>query len=327
MIALQHAEFGEPADVVSPAERPVPEPGPGELRLRLVRSPIHNHDLATIRGVYGYKPALPAVGGSEMLGVVETRGSGAEAVAQGARVIAIARGAWAEHVIVPAQGAVPVPDAIDDDTAAQLLAMPLSAIVLLDDLRVEAGAWIVQNAASGAVGRIVMREGQRRGLNVINLVRRASAADELKAHGAKHVVVTDGEAWPQRVRELCGTAPVARVIDSVAGPESLLLQRLLGRHGEYIVFGGLAGAAMKLDPSLMISQEIVVRGFWMTAWLERASREQRAAAMKRVFELALQRELPLPVAAVYPLARAQEALAAAERPGRTGKILFAPTLP
>ena len=323
MIALQHHTFGEPAAVVAPAEIPMPEPGAGQARLRLLRSPIHNHDLATVRGVYGYKPTLPAVAGSELVGVIDAVGEGVDRALVGTRVVAVARGAWAEHVIVPAQGIVPVPQGIDDDTAAQLMAMPLSAIVLLDELHVEPGAWILQNAAGGAVGRIVMREGQRRGLNVINLVRRSSAADDLRTHGAKHVVVTDDAAWADRVRELTGGAGVARVIDSVAGGDSLALQRLLAARGEYIVFGGLSGEAMRLDPSAMIARELIVRGFWMTAWQQRASAHDQQRALGRVFELALGGELPLPVEATFPLREAKEALARAERGGRAGKVLLA----
>ncbi|MDE2482089.1 MAG: zinc-binding dehydrogenase [bacterium] len=322
MLALTHDRFGEPTDVIAPANVPVPEPQAGEVRLRLLRSPIHNHDLATIRGVYGYKPTLPAIAGSELVGAIDILGDGVQGLKPGMRVAAMTRGAWAEYVIVPAQAAVPMPEAVEDDRACQLLAMPLSALVLFDDLRTEPGMWIAQNAANGAVGRILMRIAQASGVNVINLVRRDDAADELRSYGAKHVVVTDRDGWQAQVRELTGGKGVARLVDSVAGPQSLDMQRLLAQHGELIVFGGLSGAAMKLDPSLMISAETVVRGFWMTSWMQRASHDERAATMKRIFELAMTNELPLPVSATYALGDAHDALRAAETPGRAGKVLL-----
>ena len=68
--------FGDPAEVLVSAERPKPGPGPGEIRVRMVLSPIHNHDLWTVRGTYGHKPELPAIGGSEALGVVDALGDG-----------------------------------------------------------------------------------------------------------------------------------------------------------------------------------------------------------------------------------------------------------
>jgi NADPH:quinone reductase-like Zn-dependent oxidoreductase len=321
MNALTHASFGEPAEAITLADLPIPEPGPGDVRLRILRSPIHNHDLATIRGVYGYKPALPAIAGSEVVGIVDAHGDGVSAPAIGTRVAALTRAGWAEYACVAADSVVPVPAALSDDVAAQVLAMPLSAVVLLQSLNVSAGDWIAQNAASGAVGRTLMRLAQARGVNVINLVRRDDAAEQLREFGAKHVVVTSDADWKAQVRALAHQG-VARIVDSVAGPQTLELQELLAKQGELIIFGGLSGQAIKLNPSTMISHEIVVRGFWMTAWMMRAAPDERAAAMGEVFARVLAGELPLPVGGTYTLDEHRAALAAAETPGRTGKVLF-----
>ena len=313
MIALQYSHFGDPSGVVAPRDVPKPQAGEGRMLVRMVRSPIHNHALATIRGVYGVRPELPAIGGSELLGI-----------ADGARVVCTAQGAWAEYALVQRTGLVPVPDAIPDDEACQLLAMPLSALVLLEELKLRPGDWIVQNAANGTVARILAREAAQRGINVIGLVRSESTAKELQDFGAPHVVVTKGD-WTERVREIAGGAPIVRAIDSVAGAQSLQLESLLAEHGELVVFGGLGGEALRLDPGLTIAREIVVRGFWMNAWMRRQENAPKvAAAMKRVFELALVRELPLSTAGVYSLQDTQRALEAAQSPGRTGKVLFKP---
>ncbi|RDT29208.1 alcohol dehydrogenase, partial [Enterobacter roggenkampii] len=65
MRAALYSSFGDPADVLAVGETTLPEPGPGEVRIRTVLASIHNHDLLTVRGLYGYKPTLPAIGGSE----------------------------------------------------------------------------------------------------------------------------------------------------------------------------------------------------------------------------------------------------------------------
>jgi NADPH:quinone reductase-like Zn-dependent oxidoreductase len=324
MIALTHARFGEPAEVVAPVEQAAPAPGPGEVRLRLVRSPIHNHDLATIRGIYGYRPELPAVAGSEFLGVVDALGEGVHGLAVGTRVACMARGAWAAEIVAPIAALVPVPDGIDDDRACQLLAMPLSAVVLFDQLRTQPDMWIAQNAAAGAVGRIVMQLAQKHGVNIVNFVRREAAVEELRGYGARYVIDSWSEGWQEQARALTGGIGFARIVDSVAGSQTVELQRLLAQFGELIVFGGLSRQAIKLDPGLMIAKETVVRGFWMNAWMQRASNEERTSATRRVFELARVHELPLPVAGVYPLDEAAAALRAAETPGRAGKVLFRP---
>lgn len=312
MIALQYRAFGEPADVVAPANVDAPQPGAGEVLVRVSTSPIHNHDLATIRGIYGVKPSLPAIGGSELCGVVD-----------GKRVAVMTRGAWAEYAIAHPDALVPIPDGIPDETAAQLLAMPLSAVVLLDELRVGAGDWIVQNAANGAVGRTLTAAAQKAGVNVLNLVRREAAARELRAAGAKHVVVQDGN-WVGRVREESGGAPIARVVDSVCDENSMELNRLLAPDGEHVVFGALAKRALSLNPGTLIYGQTHVRGFWMIAWMNKASAQQKASAVGRCIAMAMAGELHLPVAATYSFEKAAEAMREAERAGRPGKVLLSP---
>jgi NADPH:quinone reductase-like Zn-dependent oxidoreductase len=76
MRAIVHHRFGEPSDVLGVEDVPLPEPGPGEVRIRVTASPIHNHDLWTIRGTYGFKPKLPARAGTEAVGVVDALGEG-----------------------------------------------------------------------------------------------------------------------------------------------------------------------------------------------------------------------------------------------------------
>ncbi len=115
MRSIIHCNFGEPAEVLQLAEMPQPEPQAGEVRIKTILSPMHNHDVWTVRGNYGYKPALPAIGGSEAVGVIDALGEGVSGVALGQRVAAAAvHGSWAEYFIAPAQGVVPLNDAIDE---------------------------------------------------------------------------------------------------------------------------------------------------------------------------------------------------------------------
>ncbi len=122
MRAVIHHEFGEPADVLGVEEVENPTPGPGEVRLRVLLSPIHNHDLWTIRGTYGFKPELPARAGTEAVGVIEELGEGVEGLTVGQRVATGGTfGVWAEQVVTKAAGLIPVVDGLPDEMAAQLV--------------------------------------------------------------------------------------------------------------------------------------------------------------------------------------------------------------
>src|SRR3984885_4497853 len=171
---------GAPDEVLHLAERPVPEPGPGEIRVRMTLSPVHNHDLWTIRGEYGVKPVLPAVGGPEALGIVDKLGEALTTPALGQRVTTgSAASTWAEYFLARAATVIPVPDAIGDDVACQLSAMPLSAMMALEELGVQPGQWMIQNAATGAVGKTLPMIAKARGVHVVNVVRRSASVPEL----------------------------------------------------------------------------------------------------------------------------------------------------
>ena len=130
MRVIEYKAFGDPAEVLVSGERPMPEPGPGEIRVRMTLSPIHNHDLWTIRGSYGVKPPLPAVGGTEAAGVVDALGAGVTNLSVGQRVMAAGlTDTWAEYFLMNAQRAIPLPDSVPDELGCQLVAMPISALM------------------------------------------------------------------------------------------------------------------------------------------------------------------------------------------------------
>jgi NADPH2:quinone reductase len=201
MRALIHNEFGDPATVLTVQEVPTPEPRPGQVLIRTLLASIHNHDLWTVKGDYGYKPALPARSGSEAVGVIEALGDGVTGFSVGQRVMTGgAFGTWSEYFVANAETVLPVPDAISDEAAAQLFAMPFSAASLLEYLQVQPGAWIVQNAANGMVGGLLAQLAAARGVNVTGLVRRSAAVDELAALGITNVIATDTPDWRERAR-------------------------------------------------------------------------------------------------------------------------------
>ncbi|HLT44927.1 MAG TPA: alcohol dehydrogenase catalytic domain-containing protein, partial [Luteimonas sp.] len=245
MRSVIHHEFGDPSEVLVAGDGPVPEPGPGEVRVRMQLAPIHNHDLITVRGQYGWKPQLPAIGGSEGFGEVDALGEGVDGIAVGQRVTAASgHGTWAEYFVASARMLVPIPDAIEDELAAQLVAMPLSALMLLDFLDVQPGQWIVQNAANGAVGKTLAMLAAARGVGVLSLVRREAGVGEMASLGIDNVVCTAGDAWRDAARPLLGEGRARAAVDSIGGQASAELVALLGEEGVLVSFGSMGGEPM-----------------------------------------------------------------------------------
>jgi NADPH2:quinone reductase len=324
MKAAIHDTFGEPIDVLNAVEVDKPTAGAGEVLIKMTLSPIHNHDLWTIRGNYGYKPELPgAIGGSEALGTIEAVGEGVDDAMIGKRVtIAGVHGTWAEYFVAPATGVLPLPDMISDVAGAQLIAMPFSAISLLETLKAKKGDWIIQTAANGAVGKIMVTLAKARGINLLNLVRRDEAVKELTYMGIENVLSTSDADWVQKSRDIIGAAGAASAIDSVGGDISADLVELLGLDGELVVFGTATGAPMPLSSGALIMKHITVKGFWGSRVSGDMDPEERKRLITELVTLVAKGELVLEDGGVFGLDDVAKAMKAALTPGRAGKVMI-----
>jgi len=323
MRSAMYHRFGDPAEVLAAADSPVPVPGPGQVRVRMRLAPVHNHDLVTVRGQYGWKPDLPAIGGSEGFGVIDALGDGVEGLAPGQRVTAASvQGTWAEYFLAPARMLVPVPDAIEDALAAQLVAMPLSALMLLESLDARPGRWIVQNAANGAVGKTLAMLAAARGVHVLSLVRSRTGLAEMAAVGVDNVLSTADEGWRDEARALLGKAGAHAAVDSVGGQASAELAALLGEGGVLVSFGAMSGEPMAIPSGEVIFRQLTVKGFWGSKASREMPGERKRALLGELLERAADGGLRLPVDAVYDLEQVAQAAAASLRPGRGGKVLL-----
>lgn len=325
MRAIVQDEFGDPARVLKVEVRPLPEPGAGQVRVRTVLSPIHNHDLWTIRGTYGFKPTLPAGAGTEAVGVVDALGEGVEALAVGQRVVTGGTfGVWAEAFLAPAAGLIPIPDGLSDEVASQLVAMPFSALSLLDFLEVKPGEAVLQNAANGAVGRLLAQFALTRGEKVIGLVRRRHDADELTAQGIPNLVATSDDDWRDRVRALADGAPIAVAVDSVGGESSGDLLSLLAENGTLVSFGAMGSDGMQLSSGDLIFKQATVKGFWGSKVSAAMAPAKRGELFGQLIAAASTGAITLPVEDVFGFDQVRRAVEVAARSGRTGKVLLRP---
>jgi len=324
MKSVVFEEFGSPRKVLRVMEVAVPEPGHGQARVRLVLSPIHNHDLMTITGHYGYKPGLPHHPGTEGVGIVDAVGEGVTNVRAGDRVAGGAAGAWSEYYLTAAAGLVVVPETIDDATACQLTAMPMSAVRLLADLEVKPGDWIAQNAANGAVGKMLAKLAAERGVRVLNIVRREDAVAELAAEGIGDAVSSEHEDWQQRARALTGGAPVLRAVDSIGGRAADELMDLVAENGRLVSFGALSGRPLQVTAENLLFKRATISGFWGARPELKMTPAELGAARADLVRRAAAGELKLPIAEVFSLEQVAEAAEASNEKGRPGKIALRP---
>lgn len=322
--ALRFHRFGPPAEVLQLEDLPVEEPGPGQVRLRLTHRPINPSDLLTVAGQYGRLPRLPVTPGLEGVGRVEALGEGVRGWRIGDRAIPLgASGTWRESQLVAAAGLLPVPDAVDDATAAQFVVNPVTAWVMLEqELALRPGDWVVQTAAGSALGRMVIQLAQLRGYRTINLVRRAEQVAELRALGGDAVFATGEPDIVARVRALTGGQGARGALEAVGGETGALALRCLRPGGVMLVYGLLSGEPLPLHNGEMLFRGLTVRGYWLSHWFQHTPPEQVATTLQGLMALLADGSLRLAVEATYDLADFRAAVTHAEQPGRQGKILL-----
>ncbi|ANE09710.1 zinc-binding dehydrogenase [Corynebacterium glutamicum] len=323
MRAITHNTFGDPVDVLQVTEKEIPTPGPGQARIRVTLATIHNHDLWTVKGSYGFVPDLPAAAGTEAVGIVDALGEGVEGLQVGQRVASgTSFGIWAEYALVDASGLIPVPEQLSDESAAQLVAMPFSAISLLDFLDMKPGEWLIQNSANGAVGRMLAQLAESRGIHVVGLVRRDAGVQELAAQNISGVVSTETPGWEKQVEEITGGASIAVALDSVGGSSAADLVKLLGEGGTLVSFGAMGNPIMEIPSGPVIFKHITVKGFWGSKVSREMPAEKKTQLFGELIARILDGTLTLPVDSTFDAADIVSAVRASSEPGRAGKVLI-----
>jgi NADPH:quinone reductase len=325
MKAVVCEKWGDPDEVLQLRDIPLPVPKRGEVRVRMLASPVNPSDVMTIRGQYGRQPPLPATPGFEGVGVVEA-GSGLLARRVMGRRVAVLNGVtgnWQEHVVIPARQAVPVPDGIDDEQAASFFVNPASALIMTRYvLRVQAGEWLLQTAAGSALGRMVIRLGQRYGFRTLNVVRRSEQADEIRRAGGTAVIATDSESLPERVSALTEGQGVPYALDAVGGATGSAAVGTLARGGRMLVYGRLSGEPLTLDAITLLVGQKRVEGFWLSEWVRDQNLFTMLLLFRRLGRMIGDGALATEPGTSFPLDQVREAVRQASVPGRRGKILL-----
>ncbi len=326
MKAIVFSQFGEPAEVLRVSEVPVPEPGPGEVRVRMIASPINPSDLLVVRGLYGVLPRLPATPGFEGVGVVDRAGPGLLGrLVLGKRVTVINGdgGNWAEYAVIPARQARPVAADIPDAQVASFFVNPATVLAMVRHvLRVPRGEWLLQSAAGSALGRMIIKLGRQDGFKTLNVVRRREAIDELKRSGADAVIASSDGPIDEQVRRVTGTDGVKYALDPVGGDTGTGVFRALAAEGRMLVYGTLSGESLAIDPRLMIAGKRVVEGFWLGHWMRQRNIPAALLLFHEITALIRSGVLATEIGASFSLEAIGEAVQAAEVIGRRGKVLL-----
>jgi NADPH:quinone reductase len=250
MRAVRVHQFGGP-DALSYEVIPQPQPGPGEVRLKVEAAGINFIDIYYRTGQY--PASLPLIPGSEAAGVVDAVGPDVTEFKPGDyAAFAISPGAYAEYVIVPAVKLVPVPDAVDARLAAAVMLQGMTAHYLaIDTYPLHEGEIALIHAAAGGLGLLLVQIAKLRGARVIGTVSTDEKALLAREAGADDVILYTGTDFEQEVKHLTDGRGVDVVYDSVGQTTFSKGLNCLRPRGMMVLCGQSSGAVSPLDPQVL----------------------------------------------------------------------------
>ncbi|GLZ36975.1 quinone oxidoreductase [Actinokineospora sp. NBRC 105648] len=310
-------------EVLEYAEVPDRSPGAGELLVQVAAAGVNYIDTYQRSGQYPVP--VPFVPGLEGAGTVRSVGAGVDGFAVGDRVAwTSVPGGYAEQVVVPAASAVPVPEGVDDETAAATLLQGLTAHYLaVSTYPVQQGDTVLVHAAAGGVGLILVQLAKARGARVIGTVSTAAKEELARAAGADEVIRYTEEDFAARTRELTGGEGVAAVYDGVGKTTFDGSLSVVRPRGYLVLFGASSGPVPPVDPQrLNQAGSIYLTRPSLAPYI--ATPEELRWRTDELFGAIATGALKITIGGRYPLAEAQRAHEDLQGRRTTGKLLLLP---
>jgi NADPH:quinone reductase len=320
MKAVRVHEAGGP-EVLRLDDVPQPEPGPGQVLIRLAAAGVNFVEIYHRTGLYPMPKPLTL--GAEGAGEIVTVGAGVDPARIGDRVASVnLNGSYAEFATAMADRVAGIPDGVDDITAAGTLLQGITAHYLLHDSYPAAeGDTVLIHAGAGGMGLLLTQMATRMGVRVISTASTPEKAELSRAAGAAEVLGYDNVA--ERVRELTGGAGVAAVYDGVGKSTFDTSLASLRRHGVLVTFGNASGPVEPVDPMRLTAAGSVylirpsLGHYIVTA-------EEFAERSEAVFALVADGTLDIRIGGRYPLADAARAHQDLAGRRTTGKLVLVP---
>ena len=302
---------------------PVPEPKPGEARVKVEAIGLNYIDVYQRTGLYPIQ--TPFTLGSEAAGVVDAVGPGVTEVKSGDRVAySMVLGAYAEYAIVPAWRLAPLPSGIDAKSGATIMLQGMTAHYLSrSTYPVKQGEIALIHAAAGGVGLLLIQMVKQAGGIAIGTVSTEQKAQLAKEYGADHVILYTQSDFATEVRRLTENRGVHVVYDSVGQSTFDKSLDSLRPRGYLVLFGQSSGPVPPFDPAKLAAKGslFLTRPSLAHYTLDRNELLQRA---NELFDLVASNQLKLRIAKTFPLAEVAEAHRELEGRRTTGKVILVP---
>lgn len=298
-----------------------PEPGPGQVLVKIAACGLNFADLLMIKGQYQERPPLPFTLGMELAGTIEALGAGVDTPAVGTRVAIMAgAGGLAEYGTFDAARCVPIPDAMSfTDAAAFQIAHGTSHVALDYKARLQPRETLLVLGAAGGVGLSAIQIGKLMGARVIACARGADKLAICKAAGADHLI--DSEDDIRAAVLALGGADV--VYDPVGGDQFTAAFRACNPEARILVIGFASGDVPQVRANHLMVKNISLIGFYWGGY--NAFRPQVLAdSTRKLIDWISTGQLQPHISRILPLDQVDDALELLRSRASTGKVVVTP---
>lgn len=300
-----------------------PTPGPGEVRLAVAAAGVNFADSLMVNGRYQERPSLPFVPGLEVAGRIDAVGDGVDDLAPGQRVLAMLdRGGFAAKAVARTADVVPLPDHLDDVTAAGFAIAYGTALGALDwRAALQPGETLLIHGAAGGVGLTAVEVGKAMGARVVATARGAERLAIARAHGADEVLDSERSDLVDALRGLVGRAGFDVVFDPVGGAVFDASLRTIAWSGRIVLVGFASGQVPQIPANILLVKNAAALGFYWGSY-RRHDPSRLRQAFARLFAWHREGRLRPHVSDVLPLERTPDAIGLLLARKSTGKVVI-----
>jgi putative PIG3 family NAD(P)H quinone oxidoreductase len=322
MRAIDPAAPGDP-DILVPVERAVPQPGPGELLIKVAAAGVNRPDLMQRAGKYPPPPGASSIPGLEVAGEVVALGDGADARLLGRPVMALVTGGgYADYVAAPAGQCLAVPPAL---TMVEAAAVPETLFTVWSNLfergRASPGETILVHGGTSGIGTMAIQLGKLFGLTVIVTAGSADKCARARAIGADHAIDYRAADFVAAVQAIAPDG-IDVVLDMIGGDYLPRNLEVLGPEGRHVSIAVQRGAKAELPIWQVMQKRLTLTGSTLRARDVTFKTAVRDTLTRTVWPLLAAGRLKPVIDSTFPLDRAAEAHARMEAGDHVGKVVL-----
>lgn len=323
MQVIEISSFGE-ADVLLPATRKRPEPGRGEVLIRVRAAGVNRPDIFQRRGFYPPPPGASDIPGLEVSGIIEAVGVGVEGVSEGDAVCALVTGGgYASHCLAPMETLLPKPEALSFEEAAGL---PETFFTVwsnvFDRAGLRAGETLLVHGGSSGIGSAAILLAKAFGASVIVTAGSEKKCDFCRGLGADLAINYKTQDFVAEALAFTGDEGVNVVLDMVAGPYTERNIATMATEGRLVIIAFLGGVESQLNMAPVMRKRLTITGSTLRARSNAFKGRIAASLRQKVWPLIEEGAIKPPVDSIFPLAEAAKAHQCMEDGAHMGKIIL-----